>query len=162
MGKVIRGQRKGYGHGFKARTHKRKGASGMRRRDITERHARIKGVVRKIVHDPGRGAPMAIVEFKCPIKSVIPPVSQSTTTISITNCFHTVNGNKWEQMASDSNPRTFEMQFLIPQNADSSNLSKLYLMSRFPIFPPISRCPLSCFPRDPPMAFCTAFSHFVL
>jgi len=68
MGKVIRGQRKGYGHGFKARTHKRKGASGMRRRDITERHARIKGVVRKIVHDPGRGAPMAIVEFKCPIK----------------------------------------------------------------------------------------------
>jgi len=69
MGKVIRGQRKGYGHQtFKAHTHKRKGASAMRKADITERQKRIKGVVKKIMHDPGRGAPMALIEFKCPIK----------------------------------------------------------------------------------------------
>merc|ERR1719347_1510895 len=53
---------------FKAHTHKRKGASAMRKADITERKARIKGVVKKIMHDPGRGAPMALIEFKCPIK----------------------------------------------------------------------------------------------
>jgi len=68
MGKVIRGQRKGYGGVFRAHTHLRKGASKMRKRDITERHKRIKGVVRKIIHDPGRGAPLAIIEYKNPIK----------------------------------------------------------------------------------------------
>jgi len=68
MGKVIRGQRKGYGNGFKARTGKRKGPSMMRKRDMTERQKRIKGVVKKIMHDPGRGAPMALIEFKDPIK----------------------------------------------------------------------------------------------
>lgn len=68
MGKVIRGQRKGYGSVFRAHTHLRKGASKMRRRDITERHKRIKGVIRKIIHDPGRGAPLAIIEYKNPIK----------------------------------------------------------------------------------------------
>jgi len=68
MGKVIRGQRKGYGHNFVAHSCKRKGPSAMRKHDITERYARIKGVVTEIVHDPGRGAPMAVIEFKCPIK----------------------------------------------------------------------------------------------
>ena len=69
MGKVIRVCRKGYGHSvFRARTHKRKGASRMRVRDRTERHARIKGVIRKIVHDPGRGAPMMVIEYKNPRK----------------------------------------------------------------------------------------------
>ena len=68
MGKVIRGQRKGYGSVFRAHTRLRKGKSRMRPRDITERHKRIKGVVRKIIHDPGRGAPLAIIEYKNPIK----------------------------------------------------------------------------------------------
>jgi len=68
MGKVIRGQRKGYGSVFRAHTHKRKGASKMRNRDITERNKRIKGVVKKIMHDPGRGAPLCIIEYKSPIK----------------------------------------------------------------------------------------------
>ena len=68
MGKVIRGQRKGYGSVFRAHTHHRKGASKMRKRDITERHKRIKGVIRKIIHDPGRGAPLAVIDYKNPIK----------------------------------------------------------------------------------------------
>jgi len=40
----------------------------MRKCDITEKRSRIKGVVSKIMHDPGRGAPMALIEFKCPIQ----------------------------------------------------------------------------------------------
>ena len=81
MGKVIRGQRKGYGHGFVAHSAKRRGASAMRKRDITERYKRIKGVVKKIMHDPGRGAPLALIEFKNPIQlalvrqMLIPPNS---------------------------------------------------------------------------------------
>jgi large subunit ribosomal protein L8e len=68
MGKTIRGCRKGDGSVFRAHTHKRKGASRLRKRDITERHSSIKGVIKQIVHDPGRGAPMAVIEFKNPIK----------------------------------------------------------------------------------------------
>ena len=53
----------------------------MRKRDITERYKRIKGVVKKIMHDPGRGAPLALIEFKNPIQlalvrqMLIPPNS---------------------------------------------------------------------------------------
>jgi large subunit ribosomal protein L8e len=68
MGKVIRGQRKGKGSVFRAHHVRKKGPSKMRRYDYTERHTQIKGVVKKIVHDPGRGAPLAIVQFKNPIK----------------------------------------------------------------------------------------------
>ena len=68
MGKTIRGCRKGKGTVFRAHTHHRKGASKMRKYDITERHKQIKGVIKKIIHDPGRGAPLAVVEYKNPIK----------------------------------------------------------------------------------------------
>jgi len=47
MGKVIRGQRKGKGSVFKAHTVRKKGASKMRKYDYTERHTRIRGVVKK-------------------------------------------------------------------------------------------------------------------
>merc|ERR1719204_2958066 len=40
----------------------------MRHRDITERYSKIKGVIKSIVHDPGRGAPLMRVQYKDPIK----------------------------------------------------------------------------------------------
>lgn len=64
MGRVIRGQRKGAGSIFKSHTSKRKGKVQFRHYDFAERHGYIKGVVREIIHDPGRGAPLAKVEFK--------------------------------------------------------------------------------------------------
>jgi len=36
--------------------------------DYAERHGYIKGVVREIIHDPGRGAPLARVVFRNPIR----------------------------------------------------------------------------------------------
>lgn len=64
MGRVIRSQRKGHGGIFKAHTKHRKGAAQLRALDFAERHGYIRGVVREIIHDPGRGAPLAKVEFK--------------------------------------------------------------------------------------------------
>jgi len=69
MGRVIRAQRKGApGAVFKAHTHHRKGAAKHRALDYSERHGYIKGVVREVLHDPGRGAPLAVVEFKHPYR----------------------------------------------------------------------------------------------
>jgi len=67
MGRVIRAQRKGRGSVFKAHTHHRKGAAKHRTLDYAERRGYIKGVVQDIVHDPGRGAPLAKIRFRNPI-----------------------------------------------------------------------------------------------
>jgi len=64
MGRVIRGQRKGKGGIFKSHTTTRKGPARHRSLDFAERKGYIKGVVKSIVHDPGRGAPIARVQFK--------------------------------------------------------------------------------------------------
>jgi large subunit ribosomal protein L8e len=32
--------------------------------DFAERHGYIKGVIKEIIHDPGRGAPLAKVQFR--------------------------------------------------------------------------------------------------
>ena len=64
MGKVIRGCRKGKGSVFKSHTTGRKGAVSMKKADYAERHGYVKGVVKEILHDPGRGAPIARVQFK--------------------------------------------------------------------------------------------------
>jgi large subunit ribosomal protein L8e len=32
--------------------------------DFAERHGYVKGVIREIIHDPGRGAPLARVVFR--------------------------------------------------------------------------------------------------
>lgn len=61
MGRVIRSQRKGRGSVFKSHNTHRKGAAKHRVLDAAERHHYIKGVVREIIHDPGRGAPLAKV-----------------------------------------------------------------------------------------------------
>jgi len=64
MGRVIRGQRKGRGSVFRAHTHHRKGAARLRPIDYAERRGYIRGVVKEIIHDPGRGAPLAKVQFR--------------------------------------------------------------------------------------------------
>jgi large subunit ribosomal protein L8e len=64
MGRVIRAQRKGSSAAFKAHTFHRKGAAKLRSNDFAERHGYIKGVVKDIIHDPGRGAPLAVVAFR--------------------------------------------------------------------------------------------------
>jgi len=64
MGRIIRTCRKGAGGIFKAVTRTRKGAAKYRSVDFAERHGFIKGVVKDIIHDPGRGAPLMKVDFK--------------------------------------------------------------------------------------------------
>jgi ribosomal protein L2 len=61
MGRVIRGQRKGAGSVFKSHNTHRKGAAKIRKLDAAEKNGYVKGVVSEILHDPGRGAPLARV-----------------------------------------------------------------------------------------------------
>jgi len=69
MGRVIRAQRKGRRSlTFKAHTMHRNGPARHRPLDYAERQGYIKGVVKSIVHDPGRGAPLAVVQFRHPYK----------------------------------------------------------------------------------------------
>lgn len=64
MGRVVRGQRRGAGSVFTAHVTTRKGAAKHRALDFAERKGYIRGVVKEIMHDPGRGAPLARVQFK--------------------------------------------------------------------------------------------------
>jgi len=68
MGRVIRGSRKGKSLIFTANTKRRKGAVKLRAQDYAEREGFIKGLVREIIHDPGRGAPMCEVVFRDPYR----------------------------------------------------------------------------------------------
>merc|ERR1712105_527441 len=63
-----RGQRKGVGSIFKAHVKRRKGAAKLRSLDYAARNGYVKGVVKDIIHDPGRGAPLAVVAFRDPYK----------------------------------------------------------------------------------------------
>eukprot|EP00597_Dinobryon_sp_UTEXLB2267_P016230 CAMPEP_0201094594 /NCGR_PEP_ID=MMETSP0812-20130820/2967_1 /ASSEMBLY_ACC=CAM_ASM_000668 /TAXON_ID=98059 /ORGANISM="Dinobryon sp., Strain UTEXLB2267" /LENGTH=227 /DNA_ID=CAMNT_0047347345 /DNA_START=154 /DNA_END=837 /DNA_ORIENTATION=- len=38
----------------------------MKRQDFAERHGYVKGIVKEILHDPGRGAPVAKIQFRDP------------------------------------------------------------------------------------------------
>jgi large subunit ribosomal protein L8e len=64
MGRVIRSQRKGSGGIFQAHNSKRKGKASFRPFDFSERCGYIKGIVKEIFHDPGRGAPLAKIQFR--------------------------------------------------------------------------------------------------
>lgn len=68
MGRRIRAQRKGSGKIFKAHNKHRKGPARLRPVDYAERHGYIKGIVKDIIHDPGRGAPLAVVQFRDPYR----------------------------------------------------------------------------------------------
>ncbi|OXB71262.1 UNVERIFIED_CONTAM: hypothetical protein H355_011891 [Colinus virginianus] len=61
---MLAAQRKGRGGVFKAHTHKRKGPAKLRALDYAERRGYVKGLVKNIFHDPGRGAPLAEVCFR--------------------------------------------------------------------------------------------------
>jgi large subunit ribosomal protein L8e len=69
MGRCIRAQRKGApGAVFQSHNKHRKGAAKYRPIDYGERHGYVKGIIKEIVHDPGRGAPLAVVTFRNPYK----------------------------------------------------------------------------------------------
>ncbi|KAG9410724.1 60S ribosomal protein L8 [Aphanomyces cochlioides] len=68
MGRVIRGQRKGAGSVFRSHVKTRKGKAAFRTNDYVEREGYIKGVIKEIIHDPGRGAPLARVSFRDPYR----------------------------------------------------------------------------------------------
>lgn len=59
----IRNQRKGRGSIFTANTRLNKAPAKFRSIDYAERHGYIRGVVKEIIHDAGRGAPLARVQF---------------------------------------------------------------------------------------------------
>merc|ERR1712206_71373 len=64
MGRVVRGQRKGNPNSiYKSHTFHRVAPCRLRVADYAERHGYVKGVVKDIMHDPGRGAPLAKVQF---------------------------------------------------------------------------------------------------
>lgn len=65
---TLSAQRKGTGGIFKSHNKHRKGAAKLRVNDHSERHGYVKGVVKDIIHDPGRGAPLAQVAFRHPYK----------------------------------------------------------------------------------------------
>ena len=51
---------------FIANSVHRKGSTEYRNLDFAERQGFIRGVVKDVIHDPGRGAPLATVEFRSP------------------------------------------------------------------------------------------------
>jgi len=69
MGRVIRAQRKGRAKGvFKTHTTHRVAPARFRNLDYAEKHGYVRGVVKEVVHDPGRGAPLVRVAFRDPYK----------------------------------------------------------------------------------------------
>ena len=54
---------------FNAHTKHRKGPAKYRALDYVEKRGYVKGLVKEIIHDPGRGAPLASVEFRHPFKA---------------------------------------------------------------------------------------------
>merc|ERR1712154_211624 len=68
MGRVIRTQRKGNKGFHTAPNSKRNGPCKIRKLDYAEKHGYVKGVVKEIVHDQGRGAPVAVVHFRDPYR----------------------------------------------------------------------------------------------
>ncbi|KAF4353423.1 hypothetical protein F8388_005025 [Cannabis sativa] len=58
----------GAGSVFKSHTHHHKGPARFRSLDFGERNGYLKGVVTDIIHNPGRGAPLARVTFHHPFR----------------------------------------------------------------------------------------------
>ncbi|KAJ3001368.1 hypothetical protein NUW54_g6470 [Trametes sanguinea] len=67
MGRVIRAQRRSHAI-FKSHTHHNKAPAQFRPLDFAERNGYIKGIVKEIIHDAGRGAPLARVVFRDPYR----------------------------------------------------------------------------------------------
>ncbi|CAE7140616.1 unnamed protein product [Rhizoctonia solani] len=67
MGRVIRAQRRSHAI-FKAHTRLNKNPARLRPLDFAERNGYIRGIVKEIIHDSGRGAPLARVVFRDPYR----------------------------------------------------------------------------------------------
>lgn len=80
MGRVIRAQRKGRGSVFTSHTRLRKGPAKHRTLDAAERNGYIKGVVSEIIHDSGRGAPLARVSINKGLSSFMQVSDQTVWT----------------------------------------------------------------------------------
>jgi len=65
MGRVIRAQRRSHAI-FSSHTHLNKNPARLRPLDYAERNGYIRGIVKDIIHDSGRGAPLARVVFRDP------------------------------------------------------------------------------------------------
>jgi len=83
MGRVIRAQRRSHAI-FKAHTHHNKAPARLRVLDYAERNGYVRGLVKDIIHDPGRGAPLARVVFRDPYR-----YKQRTETFLATEGLHT-------------------------------------------------------------------------
>eukprot|EP01084_Bolivina_argentea_P114097 203222_1 len=68
MGKVTLSRRRGRAGIFAAAVHKRHGPARLRPLDYGEGKGYVKGVVKELVHDPGRGAPLMKIQFRHPFK----------------------------------------------------------------------------------------------
>lgn len=68
MGKIVLSCRKGAGSVYTVHGHKRLGPARLRIADYSERHGYMRGIVKAIEHEVGRGAPLARVEFRDPYK----------------------------------------------------------------------------------------------
>lgn len=68
MGKIVLTCRKGKGSIYTSNSYRRLGPAKLRRLDYAERNGFMRGVIKEIAHDPGRGAPLARVEFRNPYK----------------------------------------------------------------------------------------------
>jgi large subunit ribosomal protein L8e len=67
MGRVIRTQRRSHAI-FKSHTHHNKNPARLRPLDFAERNGYVRGIVKDIIHDAGRGAPLARVVFRDPYR----------------------------------------------------------------------------------------------
>lgn len=61
MGKPIKSQRRGRGGNYESPSHRHKSGGGIRHPRVREH---TEGIIRDITHDPGRTAPLAIVELE--------------------------------------------------------------------------------------------------
>ena len=74
MGKRILVQRRGRGTSqFRAASHKKKGSVKYRKLSKIEYSGKITAIVKDLVHDPGRGAPVAEVVFEDGLKKIVLP-----------------------------------------------------------------------------------------
>ena len=65
MGRIIRAQRRGAKGGcFNTNVTHRKGPTKLRKNDFAERNGYVKGVIKSIEHDSGRGAPVLVMQFR--------------------------------------------------------------------------------------------------
>jgi large subunit ribosomal protein L8e len=68
MGRVILGSRKGKSLIFASKSRLRSAPVKLRSVDYTERNGYVKGLIKKITHEPGRGAPVCEVVFHDPLR----------------------------------------------------------------------------------------------